>query len=90
MTEGWRGLRSIDQALGLPKGSAFRAFKLFAGNWREGQDFRVLDHALDLDTINQLKLSHEVYASSIKAVILSPACAAELSAYLARNGRSGN
>jgi hypothetical protein len=73
-------LREIDQTLGMPKGSAFRAFKRLA--LIEGQDFWLLTpsmHGLALGTLRQ---GRRLYASSIHAVVLSPEAAQRVLAHL--------
>jgi hypothetical protein len=78
MSEHWIGLRSIDLELRLPKGSAFRAFKALEMHLHEGRDYRVLHHQHDRELLDALKNEGAIYAGSVNAVILSPACAARL------------
>ncbi|MGH8445478.1 MAG: hypothetical protein ACREVL_09425 [Solimonas sp.] len=78
----WRTLREIDDAAGLAKGSAFRAFKRLAPQWREGADYRVLDHREDAVAIAALRDGGRIHASSINIVLLSESCADALLASL--------
>lgn len=78
----WIGLRSIDLQLHLPKGSAFRAFKMLAPNWTEAAHYRVLHHEQDRELIRALKERGDIYAGSVNAVLLEPARAEELRAHL--------
>lgn len=83
MAETWIGLRQIDQALALRKGTAFRAFRALAERWREGADFRVLHHLRDRNELDTLRRDGGVYFGSVNAVVLSPERAEELRARLA-------
>lgn len=71
----WVSLRSLDLAAGLPKGSAFRAFKQLADELIEGQDFRVLHHQHDATEIAQLRQTQGIYSNSVNVLLLSPAAA---------------
>ncbi len=66
--EDWT-FKELDQAAGLPKGSAFRAFKSLA--LVQGRDFQVLTPAGNAAAIAELKRSGRVYASSITVVLLT-------------------
>lgn len=70
---GWNSVRELDERLGLPKGSAFKAFRRIAGEWREGEDFRVLDSDADRELIEALRQAGRIYGSSVRPVILGPA-----------------
>ncbi len=71
-------LREIDTELDLPKGSAFRAFKRRAGDWREGIEFRRLDATHDREEIEALRQAHRIYPSSIHVVLLNATAAGQL------------
>jgi BolA protein len=65
--------RLLDQHYGLPKGSAFRAFKRVLPGLAEGIDFERLD-ALDAAArIGELKRRERVYRTSRHVVLLSAA-----------------
>jgi len=74
----WLTLREIDQRLGAPKGTAFRAFKRLAPAWREGREFRVLDAARDAAEIEALRAAGRVYASSRAIILLSADAASRI------------
>lgn len=63
--------RELDQSFGLPKGSAFRAFKRLA--LTEGRDFRLLRAGPDSDEIEALRRAGRIYAASVNVVLLTPA-----------------
>lgn len=63
--------RELDQRFGLPKGSAFRAFKRLA--LTEGRDFRLLRAGPDSDEIEELRRAGRIYAASVNVVLLTPA-----------------
>lgn len=77
---GWVTLRELDARLGLPKGSAFRAFK--RGAFAEGPDFRVLDATREAGNIDALRREGRIYRGSVNVVLLSPAAAARLALLL--------
>lgn len=79
---GGRTLREIDEALGLPKGSAFRAFKRLAGAWREGRDYRVIDAAREPAAAQALREAGRAYAGSLRLIVLDTAAAERVQAFL--------
>ena len=74
----WVTLLELDRRLGRPKGTAFRAFKRHAPQWREDHDFRVLQPGRDGDAIAQLRAAGRVYASSRSVILLSAAAARQI------------
>lgn len=78
----WRSLRELDLEAGLPKGSAFRAFKARLGTLQEGRDFIVLDHQTHAALASALHAQGRLYRSSVHPVLLAPAAAAALAAAL--------
>jgi ATP-dependent protease HslVU (ClpYQ) peptidase subunit len=78
----WITFRELDQACARNKGSAFRAFKRLSADWREERDFRVLKAERDQEQILMLKSAGRLYASTVNAVLLSPAAAREIRAAL--------
>lgn len=72
---GWATLRDLDQAAGMPKGTAFRAFKQLESSWREGADYRVLRPGRDDAELLALRGSRRLYAASRVGVLLSPGAA---------------
>lgn len=68
----WLTLRECDEAAGMPKGTAFRAFKARRTQWREGEQYLRLDREADRDLIAQLHHGNRLYASSVHAVLISP------------------
>ncbi len=74
----WSSLREIDQACGLPKGSAFRAFKRHLGDWTEGRDFIVLDHRTHDGISARWQAAGRLYRSSMNPVLLAPGAASVL------------
>lgn len=64
--------RELDEARGLPKGSAFRAFKRVHEELCEGRDFRVLQANQDAGEIGDLRREGRIYAGSVNVVVLSP------------------
>jgi hypothetical protein len=81
---GWLTLKQIDAAAGMPKGSAFRAFKRHEPAWREGHHFRVLRPERDGAEIDGLRAAGHVYASSRVVILLGGEAAAVVRAALAR------
>ena len=69
-------LREIDERLGRPKGTAFRAFKRLA--LVEGPDFRVLHADADAREIAALRDAHRIYATSVNVIVLSEGAAARV------------
>ncbi len=72
---GWLSMRELDEATGLAKGSAFRAFKSLAGRLAEGTDYIVLDQCTAEGLGASLMVLNRLYRSSIAPVLLSPAAA---------------
>jgi hypothetical protein len=70
--QGWRSLRELDEAQGLVKGSAFRAFKQVEPQLQEPRDYAVLHHDDNRTEIENLRRSGRIYDSSINVVLLSP------------------
>jgi len=77
-----RTFREIDAALGLPKGSAFRAFKRLRGTLAEGYDFTVLYHDADASRIEAMRSEGRIYPGTVNAVLLSSRAAAQIQAAL--------
>ena len=74
----WHSLRELDEAAGLPKGSAFRAFKRLRSDLREGEDFLVLDHQTHSALVAALHAQDRLYRSSVRPVLLAGGAAARL------------
>lgn len=70
---GWRSLRELDVAAGLPRGSAFRAFKRAAA-CEEGRDYVILGS----EAAQALRAEGRLYATSVRAILLAPAFAEAL------------
>jgi len=65
--------KDIDTHHGCGKGTAFRAFKGLLAELREGEDFHYLgadDHGAQ---IQRLRAAGRLYASTVNAVLLTPA-----------------
>jgi hypothetical protein len=77
---GGHTLREIDQGLGLPKGSAFRAFKSLA--LREGVDFRVLHPDRDAAMFQALRSADRIYAGTQRAILLCDTARRQMEAIL--------
>ncbi len=71
MTSEGHTLREVDSSLGLPKGSAFRAFKRHRPALRENIDFIVLSAHGDGAAIERLRASGRIYRSSINVIVLA-------------------
>jgi len=69
-TEGYT-MREVDLRLGLPKGSAFRAFKRQRTVLREDVDFIVLAARTDSAEIERLRATGRIYRSSVNVVVLA-------------------
>lgn len=80
---GWLSMRELDEAAGLPKGSAFRAFKALAGDLAEGTDYVVLDHRTAEGLAASKTVQGRLYRSSIAPVLLSAAAAARVRSAMA-------
>lgn len=79
----WRSLRELDEAAGVPKGTAFRAFKAALPTLTEGRDFIVLDHQIHAALAAALHSQGRLYRSSVHPVLLEPAVAERLAQRLA-------
>ena len=75
---GWLSMRDLDDAAGLPKGTAFRAFKRLLGVLEEGRDFVVLDPQAAQALVAALIAGDRLYRSSVHPVLLAPAAAAQV------------
>jgi hypothetical protein len=73
-------LRELDERLGRPKGTAFRAFK--RAGLVEGRDFRVLTPGADAAAIAQLRAAGRIYAVSVNVILLTADAAERLAAIL--------
>jgi len=82
VTVDWLSFKQLDEAAALPKGEAFRAFRRLEPQWRQDQDYRLLQSDLDAAEIAELKRSGQVYRSSANVVLLAPARAEQLLAIL--------
>jgi len=71
-------MRELDEAAGLAKGAAFRAFKSLAGDLTEGEDYVVLDHRTAEGLAASMTVQGRLYRSSIAPVLLSAATAARV------------
>lgn len=80
---GWLGMRELDEAAGLPKGTAFRAFKALLGSLEEGRDFVVLDHQTAQTLAARLIAEGRLYRSSVNPVLLAAPAAARVRAAMA-------
>ena len=79
----WCSLRQLDEEAGLPKGSAFRAFKRCVAELQEGSDFLVLDHNTHAGLAGRLHAENRLYRSSVHPVLLAPHAAARVREILA-------
>lgn len=70
---GLHTLREIDEACGLPKGSAFRAFKRLLPGLAEGRDFLWLEAEAHAETIAALKQQGRLYPTTVNALLFSAA-----------------
>lgn len=75
-------LRDLDQQAGLPKGSAFRAFKAIEEQLIEGIDYRLLNHDADTAEIAELKRNRRIYPSSLNVLLFAKATHQQLLAVL--------
>lgn len=69
----WHSFRELDQAGGVPKGSAFRVFKHIEQDLEESRDYVLLRSQDQRDLIESLRSSQRIYASSVNVVLLSTA-----------------
>lgn len=81
--------RELDEATGLPKGSAFRAFKRLEPGLREGQDFCLLRAGSDDARIGDLRRQDRVYRNSVNIVLVDDGLAARLLKHLSGNLEEG-
>lgn len=79
----WTTLRELERELGLPKGSAFRAFRGIEPDLLEGVDFLLLRHEEDRASIAALREQQRIHAGSVNVVLLSEATAERVRAALA-------
>ena len=77
-----RAFRELDEAAGLPKGSAFRAFKRLEPSLHEGQDFHLLLPGRDDARIEELRAQDRVYRNSVNIVLVDDALAERLLKHL--------
>ena len=63
--------RQVDELNGLPKGSAFRLFKHFQVEMREGSDYFYLDAAGNQSFIESLRRDGKVYPATINLVLIT-------------------
>ena len=82
-TEGYT-LREIDECHGLPKGSAFRAFKRLRGSLREDVDFTLLPAQSARPEIERLRAAGRIYRSSVNVVVLTESGVERVRAELGR------
>ena len=82
-TEGYT-LREIDECHGLPKGSAFRAFKRLRGSLREDVDFTLLPAQSARSEIERLRAAGRIYRSSVNVVVLTESGVERVRAELGR------
>ena len=83
-TEGYT-LREVDLRFGLPKGSAFRAFKRQRAMLREHIDFIVLSARTDNAEIERLRAAGRIYRSSVNVIVLAETGFERVRAELGRN-----
>lgn len=84
---GWLSMRELDEAAGLPKGSAFRAFKAVADRLAEGSDYLVLDQRHAEGLAASANLRQRLYRSSIAPVLISADAAALVRSAMGVNAR---
>lgn len=90
MTGDEHSFRELDEVRGLPKGSAFRAFKRVAGQLEEGHHFRVLEAHRDHGEIEALRQAGRIYDASVNVVLLGPGAAARVAAELDGRQKPGS
>jgi hypothetical protein len=78
----WSSLREIDEASGVDKGTAFRAFKRLLPFLVEGSDFVVLDRRSHDGLAARWQAAGRLYRSSVNPVLLRPPVAEQLSTEL--------
>ncbi len=64
-------LRQIDRLNGVPKGTAFRAFKRVRGRLREGVDFHRFDATTHGEWIERLRARGLVYPATVHLLVLT-------------------
>lgn len=74
--------REVDEALGLVKGSAFRAFKQLAGSWSEGVEFVCCDQREHPAAHATLVQRGRLHPGTVNAVLLAPPARAAIMALL--------
>jgi len=80
----WLTLKELDAEAGLPKGSAFRAFKRLEPDLREGEHFHVLRPGADDAQIAALRAAGRLYRASRVAILLEGDAARAVRAALER------
>lgn len=80
-------MRELDESTGLPKGSAFRAFKTQVQALDEGRDYVVLDQRSAEGRAASAALGERLYRSSVAAVLLAPPAATRVRAAMLAAGR---
>ena len=84
-----RTFAELDRATGLPKGSAFRAFKSLLPALVEGQDYHCCDCRLDDDCCAEWIASGRFYRGTVNAVVFSDSGVAAVRAALASGRPAG-
>lgn len=79
-------MRELDESTGLPKGSAFRAFKAQVQALDEGRDYVVLDPRSEQGLAASAAIRERLYRSSVAAVLLAPSAAARVRAAMLAAG----
>ena len=77
-------LREMDERHGLPRGSAFRAFKRLLGTLREDVDFTLLPARSAGSEIERLRGAGRIYRSSVNVVVLAESGVERVRAELGR------
>jgi hypothetical protein len=80
--------REIDAALGLPKGSSFRAFRRMESELVEGRDFVLLHRQRHAPLIEGLREQGRIYPGSINVVLVGDPLRQRIERHLARKGDS--
>lgn len=65
--------RQIDQLNRMPKGTAFRLFKVLRQELVEGGDYYYLPALTHAELIHALKVTEQVYATTVNLVLFSRA-----------------
>lgn len=66
-------LREVDQRLGRPKGSAFRAFRRLGASLEEGRHFHYVSREQGGAWIDALRREGRVYPATVHLVLITPA-----------------